>query len=141
MKALSGATILAATILSAAANASDHPERRYECKRAVMTETREFQDVPMAAFSQNGHHHHNLLWTIHWDGQTATGSCKYHDGHFKGVEISHHLNHSHHHKNSDHYKGEYGGFYYDRHVAKWRDPDGKICNTCTPENGFSKNGW
>jgi len=28
------------------------------------------------------------------------------------------------------------GFYYDRHIGKWRDPDGEVCYSCTPENGF-----
>ncbi|QFU74355.1 hypothetical protein EY643_01090 [Halioglobus maricola] len=133
--------LLAASCAAAAAQASDHGDHAARCKNAVMTETAEFQDIPMAGFSQNGHHHHNLLWTIHWDGQTATGSCKFHDGHFKGVEIHTHLKHSHHHKKSEHYKGEYGGFYYDRHVAKWRDPDGHVCHTCTPENGFPTRGY
>ena len=39
-----------------------------------------------------------------------------------------------------HYKGQYGGFYYDRHVGQWRDPEGEICHTCTPENGFPARG-
>ena len=29
-----------------------------------------------------------------------------------------------------------GGFYFDRSVNQWRDPDGEVCHTCTPENGF-----
>ncbi|MEH6587904.1 MAG: hypothetical protein V7720_15190 [Halioglobus sp.] len=133
-------TLSAAIMFPLLATASDHHERSQQCKMAVMTETREFEAVPMAAFSLNGHHHHNLLWTIHWDGQTATGSCKYHDGHFKGVEVNNHLQHSHKQKKSDHYKGKYGGFYYDRHVGQWRDPEGEICHTCTPENGFPARG-
>jgi hypothetical protein len=28
------------------------------------------------------------------------------------------------------------GFYFDRSVNQWRDPDGEICHSCTPENGF-----
>ena len=28
------------------------------------------------------------------------------------------------------------GFYYDRHMGQWRDPDGEVCHSCTPENGF-----
>ena len=28
------------------------------------------------------------------------------------------------------------GFYYDYHVNVWRDPQGRECHTCTPENGF-----
>jgi len=29
-----------------------------------------------------------------------------------------------------------GGFYFDRGVNMWRDPDGEVCHSCTPENGF-----
>lgn len=137
-----GIAISALGCLAATGNASNHhhTERGYECKNAVMTETREFQGMPMAAFSLNGHHHSNLLWVIHWDGQTANGSCKYHDGKFQGVKIHTHLKYSHHQQKSEHYQGTYGGFYYDRHVGKWRDPDGKVCHTCTPENGFPRYG-
>jgi len=35
---------------------------------------------------------------------------------------------------------DYDGFYYDRGVHKWRDPDGVICHTCTPENGYPAHG-
>jgi len=28
------------------------------------------------------------------------------------------------------------GFYFDRSINMWRDPDGVICHSCTPENGF-----
>jgi hypothetical protein len=31
---------------------------------------------------------------------------------------------------------EIDGFYFDRHIGQWRDPDGEICHSCTPENGF-----
>jgi enolase len=133
--------LVAACSVAVAAHASRDSDHAALCKNAVMTQTREFQDIPMAAFSQSGHHHHNLLWTIHWDGNTANGSCKFHDGHFKGVEIHTHLKHARHQKKSDHYKGQYGGFYYDRHIGQWRDPDGHVCHTCTTENGFPKNGY
>lgn len=131
---------LAATIFASNTQASINPDHVRECKNVVMTETREFQDIPMAGFSVGGKHHHNVLWSIHWDGQTANGSCKFHDGHFKGVEIQTHLKHAHHQKKSEHYKGKYGGFYYDRHIGQWRDPDGEVCHTCTPENGFPRHG-
>lgn len=96
-----------ALLTPAAVYASDHPERRQQYKMAVMTETPEFESLPMAAYSQTGHHH---------------------------------LKPSHKHKQSDIYKGKYGGFYYDRHVGKWRDPDDEVCHTCTPENGFPAHG-
>ena len=127
-------------VLAPVTQASMNTEHAARCKNEVMTNTREFARLPMAAFSASGHHHHNILWTIHWDGQTANGSCKVHDGHFKGIDIHTHLKHAHKQKKSDNYKGAYGGFYYDRHVAKWRDPDGHVCHTCTPENGFPKHG-
>lgn len=44
------------------------------------------------------------------------------------------------HSGSKHAGGELeqDGFYYDKHVGKWRDPAGDVCHTCTPENGFPK---
>ncbi|WP_189474601.1 hypothetical protein [Parahalioglobus pacificus] len=145
-RAIFGAAGVAAMVLVSpeAAVAHGHHDKWQTCKRAVMTETREFESVPMAAFSQNGHHHSNLLWTIHWDGQTATGSCKFDDHRFEGVEVQHHLkyssHHHKHHKDSENYRGRYGGFYHDRHIGIWRDPDGEACHTCTPENGFPRHG-
>ncbi|MEH6583218.1 MAG: hypothetical protein V7754_14850 [Halioglobus sp.] len=115
-------------------------EHASQCKREVMTQTHEFQHLPMAAFSVNGTHHHNILWNIHWNGQTANGSCKFHDGRFGKVEIHTHLKHASKQKHGNKYKGAYGGFYYDRHVGQWRDPDGHVCHTCTPENGFPRYG-
>lgn len=41
--------------------------------------------------------------------------------------------------------GDYGGgdriygedgFYFDRNTNQWKDPDGEVCHTCTPDNGF-----
>lgn len=127
-------------LFAAGAQASVNPEKAARCKQEVMNHTREFSDIPMAAFSTRGHHHDSVIWNIHWDGRTANGSCKFHNDHFKGVQIHTHLQHSHHQKKSEHYQGQYGGFYYDHHVAKWRDPDGEICHTCTPENGFPRYG-
>jgi hypothetical protein len=140
IKSIARQSLIGAACIALSMQASAGSEQRNLCKSAVMTETREFMDIPMAAFSMNGHHHHNLFWTVHWDGQTANGSCKFHNGHFKGVEIQTHLKHSHHQKKSKHYQGQYGGFYYDHHVGKWRDPDGHACHTCTPENGFPDRG-
>ncbi|MEP1469775.1 MAG: hypothetical protein ABJK20_01300 [Halieaceae bacterium] len=117
-----------------------NPEKASRCKQEVMTHQREFRDIPMAAFSIRGHHHDNVLWNIHWDGRTANGSCQFHNHQFKSVEVKTHLNHHSKQKQSEHYKGNYGDFYYDWHVGQWRDPDGKICHTCTPENGFPRHG-
>lgn len=131
---------MVAALFVFSAHASMNTEHAAQCKNEVMTRTHEFKHLPMAAFSVSGTHHHNILWTVHWEGQTGNGSCKFHDGHFKKVEIHTHLKHASKQKHSDKYKGKYGGFYYDRHVGQWRDPDGEICHTCTPENGFPKHG-
>ena len=114
-------------------------EHSRHCKNVVMTETNEFMELPMAAISLSDHHD-GVKWVINWDGQFAKGVCIYKHGEFKGLKIKKHLKHHGKHQGSQDYQGSYGGFYYDRHIAKWRDPDGKVCHSCTPENGFPRNG-
>ena len=132
---LIGSTLLAAN--SVLAMDTEHAQR---CKNRVMTHTKEFESLPMAAISLSKGHHHNIAWNINWDGQVANGACIFHDGEFKSVEVHHHLKHHGQHKKNDKYKGKYGGFYYDRHIGQWRDPDGETCHSCTPENGFPRHG-
>ena len=44
----------------------------------------------------------------------------------------------HHKKYQTSSNDEQGDFYYDRHTGQWRDPDGEVCHSCTPENGFPR---
>ncbi len=71
------------------------------------------------------------------DGLKADGHCQVSkQGMVKNVDIiKFHNNRKKY--DSDYDKSEAGhGFYYDRYIGKWRDPDGEVCYTCTPENGF-----
>jgi hypothetical protein len=115
-------------------------EHAQRCKNIIMTETREFMDLPMAAFSVSEGRKGQLDWSIHWDGMVAGGICNYEDQTVQGVQIEYHLMHSSDQVNGEGYSGKYGGFYYDRHVGQWRDPDGAICHTCSPQNGFPEDG-
>ena len=112
-----------------------------ECKNIVMTETDEFSGLPMAAFSMaQRENEKGIGWHINWDGETANGICLYGNGGFREIRIYNNLQHHSKHQKSDTYSGKYGGFYYDRHIGEWRDPDGETCHTCTPENGFPARG-
>ncbi|KAA1188896.1 hypothetical protein F0M18_16980 [Pseudohalioglobus sediminis] len=115
------------------------------CRDRLAYESK-FKHLPMAAFSVNSgtHHHSNVDWTVSWGGRFATGTCKVNK--HGGVEKVHtnydsgpvkESGHHHHHAGKD---AGAGGFYYDYHVNRWRDPSGQVCHTCTPENGFPNHG-
>ena len=96
------------------------------------------RDLPMAAFSgYPGNKENRVHFTVRWDVLKADGRCQVsRQGIVKNVDIiKFHNNRKKH--DSDYDKSEAShGFYYDRHTGKWRDPDGEVCYTCTPENGF-----
>ena len=110
------------------------------CKNALLDESK-FEGLPMAAFSvYPGKKKNRAHFSVRWDGLRAEGHCVVsRDGDVEKVKIA--KFHDGRTGNSDGGdSGEYDGFYYDRHVGKWRDPDGRVCHTCTPENGFPANG-
>lgn len=118
------------------------------CEIAVLEKPR-FQDLPMAAVSvypgKDAKHAH---WSIRWDGLKAEGGCKIgkHGGiasvHVKQIQDNRGKHHDDRHKNDKDWENsnDLDGFYYDRHVNEWRDPGGRVCHTCTPENGFPDHG-
>ncbi len=98
------------------------------CEIEVLSKSK-FQDLPMAAVSvypgKKASHAH---FTIRWQGLKADGHCtfgskgnvkevkveKFNDGRGGGQNSS---------KNNEwQHSGDLDGFYYDRHVDKWRDP-------------------
>ena len=108
------------------------------CENALL-ERPKFKGLPMAAFSiRPGADKHHARFTVSWEGLKSAGHCKltdkdkvenisvksFHDGR----KAKHNGGHPH----------DRDGFYYDTHIGKWRDPDGRVCHTCTPENGFPK---
>ena len=112
-----------------------------DCEIKVLSKSR-FSDLPMAAVSvYPGTKPQNIHWTVRWQGLKADGNCivnkhgrinkvnvkKYHDGRGGGHNSS---------ENKWEHSGDLHGFYYDQHVDRWRDPHGRVCYTCTPENGF-----
>ena len=118
------------------------------CEIAVL-EKPKFQDLPMAAVSvypgKDAKHAH---WSIRWEGLKAEGGCKIgKKGNIASVHVKQvHDNRGKHReerrKNNKNWEvdNDLSGFYYDRHVNEWRDPHGRICYTCTPENGFADHG-
>ena len=108
------------------------------CRDEVHFGNHGFSDQPMAAFSVwsgGDRRGGNADWAVKWDGLKANGTCKVGPNNHKV------------HKVTIINKRQKGGgnagnndYYYDRHIAAWRDPGGKICHTCTPENGFPDHG-
>ncbi len=111
------------------------------CKMAVLEQSK-FHDLPMAAVSvYPGGKASHALFSIRWDGLTANGYCKVKGvSAVKKVKINNFNDGRYGNNNStqgsSNNENEMDGFYFDRHIGKWRDPQGETCHTCTPENGF-----
>jgi len=108
------------------------------CENALLGKEK-FKGLPMAAFSvRPGRDDQHAHFTVRWDGLKADGHCIV-DKHGKVNDVTI-VNFDDGRKGNQ--KGgnphDRGGFYYDTHMGKWRDPDGRVCHTCTPENGFPK---
>ena len=106
------------------------------CEIAVL-EKPKFQDLPMAAVSvypgKDAKHAH---WSIRWEGLKAEGGCKIgKKGNIASVHVKqlHDNRGKHRDERREHDKNwevdnDLSGFYYDRHVNEWRDPQGRICH-------------
>ena len=108
------------------------------CEMAVLGKPK-FHDLPMAAVSvYPGKKQNHAHFTVRWDGLKADGNCKVSGSYVQKVNINQfHDNRSGNHNDDNwSHSGDLDGFYYDRHQGVWRDPHGRVCHTCTPENGF-----
>ena len=109
------------------------------CKSAVAG-SNEFMDVPMAGVSvRPGKKENHVRFSVRWEGLKGHGNCKVNqEGYVKKVNVKefHDGRKNNNHSGGSGVPKDIDGFYYDRHMGQWRDPDGEICHTCTPENGF-----
>lgn len=108
------------------------------CKMAVLEKSK-FHDLPMAAVSvYPGNKSGKAHFSVRWDGLRAEGNCRVSGSYVEKVKINefHDGRTGNAPKNKWESKDELDGFYWDRHVGMWRDPDGRKCHSCTPENGF-----
>jgi hypothetical protein len=132
--------LVAAFLSSASVSVLAASNKQMRACRDALIDKKKFQDLPMAAFSVfPGNKQNRVHFTVRWEGLKADGHCQVSKhGEVKNVDIvKFHNNRKKH--GSDYDKSAAGhGFYYDRHIGKWRDPDGEVCHTCTPENGFPK---
>jgi hypothetical protein len=108
------------------------------CEMAVLQKSK-FHDLPMAAVSvYPGKKENHAHFTVRWDGLKADGNCKVSGSYVDKVNVNKfHDGRSGNSDSSWEHSGDLDGFYYDKHQGQWRDPGGRICYTCTPENGFS----
>ena len=105
------------------------------CKNSVAErfEDASMADITVAAASHKRHGEARVDWSILTEGSSAMGYCKINrDGTVLRLKIEHHK------KYQTSSNDEQDGFYYDRHTGQWRDPDGEVCHSCTPENGFPR---
>ncbi len=134
----SGAMLLVASSASLAYSTTQIIQMK-ACKSAVAGNNK-FMDVPMAGVSvRPGKNDNHVRFSVQWEGLRGHGNCKVdREGYVQKVKIK---------EFSDGRGGnsqgggsgvpkDIDGFYYDRHIGQWRDPDGTVCHSCTPENGF-----
>lgn len=108
------------------------------CEMAVLQKSK-FHDLPMAAVSvYPGKKENHAHFTVRWDGLKADGNCEVSGSYVAKVNIKKFHDNRNRNQDSDNWEhsGDLDGFYYDRHQGQWRDPHGRTCHTCTPENGF-----
>jgi len=141
---LCGAAILAGSA-GAVADASA-TQRMEACKVAVLGKS-EFRGLPMAAVSVfHGKDKKHPTFTVRWEGLKANGKCKVGDEnrvrkvHIDQIHDGRSNNNNYNNSNWNDSNNE-EGFYYDCHVNKWRDPGGRVCHSCTPDNGFPRGGY
>ena len=131
--------LLAAVFLMSAsvAVAAASKKQMQACHDAVINKQK-FQDLPMAAFSVfPGNKGNRVNFTVRWDGLKADGHCQVSkQGKVKNVDIVRFHNKRKKHGSDYDRSGAGHGFYYDRHIGKWRDPEGGVCHSCTAQNGF-----
>ena len=130
---LAGVFLMSASVAVAAAS----KKQMRACHDAVISKQK-FQDLPMAAFSMfPGNKGNRVNFTVRWDGLKADGHCQVSkQGKVKNVDIVRFHNKRKKHGSDYDRSGAGHGFYYDRHIGKWRDPEGGVCHSCTAENGF-----
>lgn len=111
------------------------------CEMAVLDKPK-FHDLPMAAVSvYPGKKQNHAHFTVRWNGLKADGNCKLSGSYVEQVNIKKYNDNRRGNRDEGYndnweHSGDLDGFYYDRHQGQWRDPHGRTCHTCTPENGF-----
>ena len=108
------------------------------CEMAILGKPK-FHDLPMAAVSvYPGKRKNHAHFTVRWDGMKADGNCKLNGDYVQQVNIKKYNDGRSGNSSGNDWEnsGDLDGFYYDKHQGQWRDPSGRICHTCTPENGF-----
>lgn len=130
--------LLGATMISLlCASGAVHALGEKACKNSV---AERFTEASMAEISvsasvpkKNGEA--RVDWSVQSEKVSAMGTCKINKGgDVVKVKVDHHKKYQD--STDSAASDEQDGFYYDKHIGKWRDPAGEVCHTCTPENGF-----
>ena len=95
-------------------------------------------DISVSASTpRKNHEGARVDWSVMTEKTSAMGHCRINKGgNVVKLKVDHHK--KYHDSDSGGKSGsdEQDGFYYDKHIGKWRDPAGETCHSCTPENGF-----
>jgi len=97
-----------------------------------------FRDIPNAGISiqgseAGGRGNAKVHWRVEWDNMHARGICVV-DPDLNVVDFERHIQEA----DWEHGAAAPSGIYFDTRSRRWKTADGKVCNTCTPENGFKK---
>ena len=105
------------------------------CKNAVGEKfiDASMADISVSASVSKSHGEARVDWSVMSEKTSAMGHCKVNKG---GNVVKLKVDHHKKYHDSDSGSDKQDGFYYDKHIGKWRDPAGETCHTCTPENGF-----
>jgi len=131
---LSGAVLLLSSTTVLAASGAGMKA----CEMAVLQKSK-FHDLPMAAVSvYPGKKENHAHFTVRWNGLKADGHCKLDGSYVENVNVNKYHDGRSGNRDNDNWEhsGDLDGFYYDKHQSQWRDPHGRVCHTCTPDNGF-----
>ena len=124
-----------ATLLSASGTAYAIGEQACESEVAGIFPGASMADIVATPAVPMRHGALRVDWSVNTENETARGFCKV----TKGGDVVRVKTQSHkryRESNND----QYDGFYYDEYMGKWRDNNGEICHTCTPDNGFPSHG-
>jgi len=123
------------TLIGTSVTAFAIGERACKNEVAGVFSSASMADISVAPSVQARHGALRVDWAVSTSSESARGFCKVtQGGDVVRVKTQHHK--TYRKRNND----RYDGFYYDEHIGRWRDNNGEICHTCTPDNGFPAHG-
>ena len=127
--------VILVTLLGASVNAFAIGERACKNEVVVIFKHASMADVAVTPSVPVKHGALRVDWAVSTSSESARGFCKV----TKGGDVVR-VKTEHHKTYMKRDNSQFDGFYYDEHIGRWRDNNGDICHTCTPDNGFPAHG-